>query len=88
MNTSWRFFEHHLQISDLAERAVMFAVLEVGLLACGWGMRANVRRYGRPGAPRLFAWLLCGLSSYMAWQPESARVALGGWCRTGGVAAS
>jgi hypothetical protein len=82
MNTSWRFFEHNLQITDLGERIVMFAVLEVGLLACGWGMRANVRRFGRPGAPRLFAWLLCALSGYMAWQLSGlaqgiARVALG-----------
>lgn len=67
MNTSWRFFGNDLHITDLFERSVMFTVLEVALIACGWGMRANVRRTGRPGAPRLFAWLLCGMSGYMAW---------------------
>jgi hypothetical protein len=82
MNTSWRFFENNLHITDLAERSVMFTVLEAALVACGWGMRANVRKTGRPGAPRLFAWLLCGMSGYMALLLSGpaagiARVALG-----------
>lgn len=82
MNTSWRFFENNLHIADLAERSVMFGVLEAGLIACGLGMRANVRRSGQPGAPRLFAWMLCGMSSYMACLLSGpsvglARVALG-----------
>jgi hypothetical protein len=82
VDTSWRFFEHKLGITNLWERAVMFAVLEVALIACGYGMRANVIRHGRPGAPRLFAWLLCGMAGYMAWQLSGlatgiARVALG-----------
>jgi hypothetical protein len=82
IDTSWRFFGDVLHITDTAERIVMFAVLEVALLACGWGMRANVRRSGRPGAPRLVAWVLCGLAAYMAWQLSGvaagvARVALG-----------
>jgi hypothetical protein len=82
VDTSWRFFRDDLHITDLRERVIMFAVLEVGLLACGYGMRANVRRHGRPGAPRLFAWLLCAVSGYMAWQLSGlgegiARVTLG-----------
>jgi hypothetical protein len=66
LDTSWRFFGQVLHITDLRERIVMFVVLEAALIACGYGMRANVRRSGHPGAPRLFAWLLCGLSGYMA----------------------
>lgn len=82
VDTSWRFFGDVLGISDTRERVVMFAVLEVALVACGYGMRANVRRSGRPGAPRLVAWVLCGLAGYMAWQLSGvaagvARVALG-----------
>jgi len=82
IDTSWRFFEYRLHITNPAERGVMFAVIEAGLLACGYGMRANVRLTGRPGAPRLFAWLLCALAGYMAWQLSGmaaglARVVLG-----------
>lgn len=82
IDTSWRFFGDILHISDTRERFVMFAVLEVALIACGYGMRANVHRSGRPGAPRLVAWVLCGLAGYMAWQLSGvaagiARVALG-----------
>jgi hypothetical protein len=82
VDTSWRFFQDVLGITNTGERVVMFAVIEVALIACGYGMRANVRQHGRPGAPRLFAWLLCGLAGYMAWQLSGlatgiARVALG-----------
>jgi len=82
IDTSWRFFEYRLHIANLWERVVMFAVVEAALLACGYGMRANVRRAGRPGAPRLIAWALCALAGYMAWQLSGvaaglARVALG-----------
>lgn len=82
VDTSWRFFRDELHITDAWERGVMFAVLEAGLLACGYGMRANVVRHGSPGAPRLFAWALCAVSGYMAWQLSGlgegiARVTLG-----------
>jgi hypothetical protein len=82
IDTSWRFFGHNLHITATWERAVMFAVIEVALIACAYGMRANVQRTGRPGAPRLFAWILCGMAGYMAWQLSGvaegiARVALG-----------
>ncbi len=43
VDTSWRYFAHNLHITDTRERVVMFAVLEVALIACGYGMRANVR---------------------------------------------
>jgi hypothetical protein len=67
----------------------MFCVVELALVACATGMRANVRRVnsatGRPGpagAPRLVAWALCGLSAYAALLLSgpvegAARVALG-----------
>ncbi|MPZ86308.1 MAG: hypothetical protein GEV28_40445 [Actinophytocola sp.] len=82
VDTSWRFFDHNLHITDVRERVVMFAVLEVALIACGYGMRANVGAHGRPGAPRLVAWVLCGMAGYMAWQLSGvaegiARVTLG-----------
>lgn len=65
--TSWGFFGKVLHIDGLYERAAMFAVLETLLIACGWATRANVRRPdGRPGAARMWAWVLCGGSAYMA----------------------
>lgn len=82
IDTSWRFFGDVLGITALWERAVMFSVLEIGLLACGWGMRANVVAVGRPGVPRLFAWGLCAVAGLMAWELSGpaqglARVILG-----------
>jgi hypothetical protein len=88
LNTSWRFFGQRLGITG-AERVVMFAVVELALVACALGMRVNVRRVapatGRPGpagAPRTVAWVLCGLSAYAALLLSGpvdgiARVALG-----------
>jgi hypothetical protein len=88
LNTSWRFFGERLQIHG-AEQVIMFSVVELALIACALGMRANVRRVdpatGRPGpagAPRLVAWALCGLSGYAALLLSGpvdgiARVALG-----------
>lgn len=88
LNTSWRFFGQRLGITG-AERVVMFAVVELALVACALGMRINVRRVdpatGRPGlagAPRTVAWVLCGLSAYAALLLSGpvdgiARVALG-----------
>jgi hypothetical protein len=88
LNTSWRFFGDRLGVFG-AERVVMFSVVELALIACALGMRANVRHIdpatGRPGsagAPRLVAWALCGLSGYAALVLSgpvdgTARVALG-----------
>jgi hypothetical protein len=83
VNTSWRYFGDVLQITNIAERATMFAVLELALIACGIGMRAGVNsESGRPGPARFVAWSLCALSAFMAWQiagplAGSARVLLG-----------
>ncbi len=88
LNTSWRFFGERLGVTG-AERVVMFSVVELALIACALGMRANVRRLdpatgrsGAPGAPRNVAWVLCGLSAYAALLLSGpvdgvARVALG-----------
>ncbi len=88
LNTSWRFFGDRLGVTG-AERVVMFSVVELALIACALGMRVNVRRMdpvtGRPGpagAPRMVAWVLCGLSAYAALLLSGpiegiARVALG-----------
>jgi hypothetical protein len=88
LNTSWRFFGDRLGVTG-AERVIMFSVVELALVACALGMRANVRRIdpatGRsdaPGAPRTVAWVLCGLSAYAALLLSGpvdgiARVALG-----------
>jgi hypothetical protein len=88
LNTSWRFFGQRLGITG-AEQVVMFSVVELALIACALGMRANVRQAdpttGRPGpagAPRTVAWVLCGLSAYAALLLSGpiegiARVALG-----------
>src|SRR5258706_11006642 len=82
-DTSWRFFGEVVRITALRERVAMFAVLEVALVACGYAMRANVRRTdGTPGSARVLAWVLCGFSAYMAVVLSGpvagiARVALG-----------
>ncbi|HEV2778522.1 MAG TPA: hypothetical protein VGX25_03905 [Actinophytocola sp.] len=82
VDTSWRFFGAELGITNLPERVVMFTVLEAGFIACGYGMRAGVRRTGRPGPARFWVWALCGLAGYMALVLSGpvagiARVALG-----------
>jgi hypothetical protein len=83
IDTSWHFFGSVFHIDNKAERAAMFAVLEMALVACGVAMRANVRRPPwRPGPARMLAWALCGLSAYMAVALSGlteglARVALG-----------
>jgi len=71
LDTSWRFFGEILHIVS-TERIIMFSGVEVSLVACAIGMRANVRRTGpdgkagSPGAPRMIAWLLCGFAGYAA----------------------
>lgn len=82
VNTSWRFFGDVLHITDAVERAALFSVLEMLLVACGWAMRARVRAEGRPGRAREVAWAACALSGYMAWvlsgpAAGTARVVLG-----------
>ncbi|WP_236790994.1 hypothetical protein [Amycolatopsis sp. GM8] len=83
VDTSWRFFGEKLGITSIPERAAMFAVVEVALIACGFAMRAGIRsEHGKPGPARLILWALCAASGYMAFDlagPVSglARVTLG-----------
>lgn len=83
VDTSWRFFGEKLGITSVPERAAMFAVVEVALIACGFAMRAGIRGpAGKPGPARLILWALCAASGYMAFDlagPVSglARVTLG-----------
>jgi hypothetical protein len=83
VDTSWRFFGDKLGIANIYERAAMFAVVEVALIACGFAMRAGIRSpNGKPGPARLILWALCAASGYMAFDlagPVSglARVTLG-----------
>jgi len=82
VDTSWRFFGDKLGITNMYERAAMFAVVEVALIACGFAMRAGIRSHGKPGPARLILWALCAASGYMAFDlagPVSglARVTLG-----------
>ena len=81
-DTSWRFFGSNLHITDLREKVIMFAVLEIALVAAGLSMAASVRRHGTPGSARLVAWGLAGASGYMAVELSGlaegiARVGLG-----------
>ena len=66
VDTSWRFFEQRLGITDVVERVVLFSVMEAALIACGWAMRAGVRRDGRPGPARLVAWALTAFAAFAA----------------------
>jgi hypothetical protein len=83
VDTSWRFFGDKLGITGISERAAMFAVVEVALIACGFAMRAGIRSpTGKPGPARVILWALCAASGYMAFDlagPVSglARVTLG-----------
>lgn len=81
VDTSWRFFGERLGIVGV-ERWLLFADVEVMLMAAAWSMRAGVRRNGQPGTARLVAWALCGLQAYMALELSGpaeglARVLLG-----------
>jgi hypothetical protein len=82
VDTSWRFFEQRLGITDVAERVVLFSVMEAALIACGWAMRGGVRRDGRPGPARLVAWGLTAFAAFAAFSLSgpvagTARVLLG-----------
>jgi hypothetical protein len=82
LNTSWNYFGSVLGVVDVVERGVMFFVLELAQVACGWGMRTSIREHGKPGPARLIAWFLCAISAYMAWSLSGvwvgvARVVLG-----------
>ncbi|MGW6932649.1 hypothetical protein ACWGE0_21515 [Lentzea sp. NPDC054927] len=66
VDTSWRFFEQRLGITDTVERVILFSVMEAALIACGWAMRGGVRRDGRPGPARLVAWALTAFAAFAA----------------------
>jgi hypothetical protein len=72
VDTSWHFFGEKLHITNDVERGLLFAVLEMALIACGYAMHHTVQRVdeagnpGKPGPARVVAWALCGLSAYMA----------------------
>jgi len=81
VDTSWRYFGDNLHIIG-RERWLLFAVVEVMLLAAAWSMRASVRRGHGPGSARLVAYFLLGVQAYMAVELSGpaeglARVVLG-----------
>ncbi|WP_394619375.1 hypothetical protein JNUCC0626_09830 [Lentzea sp. JNUCC 0626] len=82
VDTSWRFFEQRLGITDVVERVLLFSVMEAALIACGWAMRGGVRQNGRPGPARLVAWALTAFAAFAAFSLSgpiagTARVLLG-----------
>ncbi|MFC8862673.1 hypothetical protein [[Kitasatospora] papulosa] len=66
-DTSWRFAEKHLGMSDSTERAVMFAAGELALLACAVMARANKAATatktaaGTAGVPGVLVWVITGV---------------------------
>lgn len=55
-DTSWRFAEHRLGMTDPVERGAMFAAAELALFACALMARQNLRERGTPGTPGLLVW--------------------------------
>lgn len=76
IDTSWNYFGEILHIDNLWARSVTFFALEIAQIACGWGMRASIRKHGTPGATRWVAWALCAVSAYMACQLSGVFVAV------------
>ncbi|MFF4179663.1 hypothetical protein [Streptomyces sp. NPDC001750] len=66
-DTSWRFAEHRLGMTDLRERAVMFAAGELALLACAVMARATKAATatdgaaGTTGVPGVLVWCITGV---------------------------
>ncbi|MFF7365831.1 hypothetical protein [Streptomyces sp. NPDC008125] len=66
-DTSWRFAEHHLGMTDSTERAVMFAAGELALFACAVMARANKaattteETAGTAGVPGALVWCITGI---------------------------
>lgn len=83
VDTSWRFFQLRVGVSNVTERVCMFAGIEILLLGCGWAMFEGVRGPRRaPGPARWLAWALCAASGYAAltlsgWPIGPARVLFG-----------
>lgn len=66
LNTSVRFFEKVMHITDLRELALMAAVMELALVVCGIGMVHSMDRFGSPGAFRAIVWGICGFGGWTA----------------------
>lgn len=68
-NTSWRFFGTNLHVTNIPERTLMFAVLEMGLFACTMAARENLNNpeKGAPGLPGVAVWLLAGFAAIPAY---------------------
>lgn len=61
----WNGQSWHLQNAPV-ERWVLCGVVEMGLIACGYAMRSNVRRGDKPGPAQLVAFALVAFSTVMA----------------------
>jgi hypothetical protein len=61
-NGMWRFAGQVLHFSG-AERATLFAFLEVSVVACAFRARRNMRSFGSAGAEGVAVWVLSGLSA-------------------------
>ncbi len=62
MTGMWRFFGNVLHFSG-AERAAMFAFLELAVVTCAFRARRNMRAFGTAGAEGIAVWVLSGLSA-------------------------
>ncbi|MGW1463859.1 hypothetical protein ACWCPT_05825 [Streptomyces sp. NPDC002308] len=66
-DTSWRFAEDHLGMTDTTERAVMFAAGELALVACAVMARATMsatateEAAGTAGVPGALVWCITGV---------------------------
>ncbi len=65
MTGMWRFFGSVLRFSG-AERAVMFAFLELAVVTCAFRARRNMRAFASAGAEGIAVWVLSGLSAVFA----------------------
>jgi hypothetical protein len=62
MTGMWRFFGAVLHFSG-AERAAMFAFLELAVVTCAFRARRNMRAFSSAGAEGIAVWVLSGLSA-------------------------
>ncbi|WP_435601303.1 hypothetical protein [Streptomyces sp. C10-9-1] len=66
-DTSWRFAEHSLGMTNPTERLIMFAAAELALLGCAVMARANKQATatataaGSPGVPGVLVWVITGV---------------------------
>lgn len=75
MTGMWRFFGSVLHFSG-AERVVMFAFLEVAVVACAFRARRNMQDLMTAGAEGIAVWVLSGFSAvFSAMDAQSAAAA-------------